>query len=383
MGKVSIMAVTALFLMIVGFIPTGANAFELVTTTEKVIVNDIEVELIRTADNFIVLYDSSGSMGELYKDTGKRKIDLEKAIMKIRNANLPDLNFNAGLYTFAPQSVSLSTKTLKTFYEMQPYDRAKFDKAIDQLPTEAKGPTLLQQGLSELGPILAGLKGHTVVFVMTDASYTDRESDDSSRQKVLEENMNSPVGIAKGLTEKYNVSFFVVNSSSTDKESKLLDALDSIGERTRIISFEELLNNPYVFSGALFVLNPRIVQKSVNIEKIIGAELKKLLFGFDQAAISPEFKEGMQLLGEYMQSTPDARLAISGFSDSTGPQEYNRALSHRRAKSVADYLIDNFNISSDRIVMAWYGAANPIASNATSEGRALNRRVEGFIYWSE
>ena len=380
MSKVSIM-VAMVLLLVVGFVPTGVNAFELVTTTETVVVNDVEVELVKTADNFIVLYDSSGSMGELYKDTGKRKIDLEKAIMKIRNANLPDLKFNAGLYTFAPQSVSLSTKTLKPFYKMQPYDKAKFDQAIDQLPTEAKGPTLLQQGLSELDPILAGLKGHTVVFVMTDASYTNRDSNDNSNQEVLEENMDSPVGIAKSLTKKYNVSFFVVNSSSTDKESKLLDALDSIGERTRVITFEELLNNPYVFSGALFVLNPRIVQKSVNIEKIIGAELKKLLFGFDRAEINPEYNEGMELLGKYMQETPDALLSISGFSDSTGPQEYNQALSRRRAQSVANYLIDNFNISPDRITLAWYGAANPIASNATSEGRALNRRVEGFVYW--
>ena len=382
MSRVNMMVAMVLFFLVAGFVPTGANAFELVTTTETVTVNDIEVELVKTADNFIVLYDSSGSMGEIYKDTGKKKIDLEKAIMKIRNANLPDLKFNAGLYTFSPQSISMSTKTLKPYYKMQPYDKAKFDQAIDQLPSEAKGPTLLQQGLSELDPILAGLKGHTVVFVMTDGSYTNRESGDD-RQEVLESDPNTPVNIAKSLTEKYNVSFFVVNSSSTDKESKVLDAIDAIGESTRIITFEELLNNPYVFSGALFVLDPQIVQKSVDIEKIIGAKLKNLLFAFDQAAINPEYSEGLELLGKYMQDTPDAQLAISGFADSTGPQEYNMALSHRRAQSVADYLIENFNISPDRIVLAWYGEANPIASNETAEGRALNRRVEGFVYWDK
>ena len=383
MGRVSIVSIMVFFLLAIGFVPTGANALELVTTTETVVVNDIEIDIVKTADNFIVLFDSSGSMGELYKETGNRKIDLAKAIMKVRNASLPDLKFNAGLYTFAPQSISLSTKTLKPFYEMQPYDKAKFDQAIDQLPTEAKGPTLLQQGLTELNPILAGLKGHTVVFVMTDASYTDRQSTNAKNQEVLEEDMSKPVNIAKMLTEKYNVSFFVVNCSSTEEEPKLLTALDAIGEGTRVITFEELINNPLVFTGALFVLNPRLVQRSITIEKIIGAKLKKLHFGFDQTGISSEYAEGMQLLGEYLQETPKARLALSAFTDSTGSQEYNLGLSHRRVEAVADYLTEKFNISPDRIVLVWYGEANPVASNATSEGRALNRRAEGFIFWTE
>ena len=51
-------------------------------------------------------------------------------------------------------------------------------------------------------------------------------------------------------------------------------------------------------------------------------------------------------------------------------------LSLRRAESVANYLMDNFNIGSDRIVVNYYGVANPAASNGTSEGRAMNRRVE-------
>ena len=379
MVKVGITTMMAFLLLAIGLVPTGANAFELITTTETVVVNDIEIEIVKTADNFIVLFDSSGSMDDTYKDTGKKKIDLAKAIMKTRNADLPDLKFNAGLYTYAPQSISLSSKTLKPYYEMQPYDKAKFAEAIDQLPTEAKGPTLLQQGLSELDPILAGLKGHTVVFVMTDASYTDRGSD-ATGQEVLEEDMSRPVNIAKALTEKYNVSFFVINSSSTKKEPQLVKAIESIGESTRVITFETLLNNPHVFSGALFVLNPKIVQKSVDIEKIIGVELKSLLFGFDQAEIAPKYAEGLKLLGEYLQGAPGTRLTLSGYSDSTGPQEYNHLLSHRRVVNVANYLIENFNISPDRISMSWYGAANPIASNATSEGRALNRRVEGFIY---
>ncbi|MCD6188126.1 MAG: OmpA family protein [Desulfuromusa sp.] len=382
MNRSSIAVLMVFFLTVISFVPTGANALELVTTTETVVVDDVEIEIVKTADNFIVFYDSSGSMGEVYKDTGKKKIDLEKAIFKIRNAILPDLEFNAGLYTFAPQSISLSTKTLKPYYEMQPYNKAKFDQAIDQLPTEAKGATLLQQGLSELDSILAGLKGHTVVFVVTDGTYTDR-SNRVKKQELFEEDEHSPVGIAKALAKKYKVSFFVINSSSEQKESKVLNAVASISENSRVITFDQFINSPLAFSGALFVLNEKLVQRSINIEKIIGAKLKKLLFAFDQTGINKNYTDGMKLLGEYLQSTPKARLAIAGFTDSTGTSEYNLGLSHRRTVSAADYLVEKFNISADRITQVWYGEANPVASNATAEGRAQNRRVEGFIFWTE
>jgi OOP family OmpA-OmpF porin len=51
-------------------------------------------------------------------------------------------------------------------------------------------------------------------------------------------------------------------------------------------------------------------------------------------------------------------------------------LSKRRSEQVADYLKENFNITSDQIVTFWYGEANPVASNDAPAGRAKNRRVE-------
>ena len=65
-----------------------------------------------------------------------------------------------------------------------------------------------------------------------------------------------------------------------------------------------------------------------------------------------------------------------GYTDDTGKAEYNMELSRRRAEAVADYLQKKFELGSDRVVANWYGAANPIASNDTTEGRAQNRRVE-------
>jgi outer membrane protein OmpA-like peptidoglycan-associated protein len=65
---------------------------------------------------------------------------------------------------------------------------------------------------------------------------------------------------------------------------------------------------------------------------------------------------------------------VGGYTDSTGSAAYNKGLSERRAQAVADYLASH-GISGGRLTVKGYGADNPVASNATAEGRAHNRRV--------
>ena len=70
-------------------------------------------------------------------------------------------------------------------------------------------------------------------------------------------------------------------------------------------------------------------------------------------------------------------LEISGFADSTGSINRNRALSQRRADTVIRYFIENHNIPLRRIVTPYgYGEINPVAENTSRDGRAQNRRVE-------
>src|SRR4030095_12240155 len=70
-------------------------------------------------------------------------------------------------------------------------------------------------------------------------------------------------------------------------------------------------------------------------------------------------------------------LEISGFADATGSIARNRALSQRRADAVIRYLVENHSIPLRRIVTPYgYGELNPVAENASREGRAQNRRVE-------
>jgi len=71
---------------------------------------------------------------------------------------------------------------------------------------------------------------------------------------------------------------------------------------------------------------------------------------------------------------PSIKVEVAGHTDSDGSAEYNESLSARRAATVRDYLI-NGGVSPDRITARGYGEAQPVASNATADGKAENRRV--------
>jgi outer membrane protein OmpA-like peptidoglycan-associated protein len=68
-------------------------------------------------------------------------------------------------------------------------------------------------------------------------------------------------------------------------------------------------------------------------------------------------------------------IEVAGHTDSTGSEQYNQALSERRAQSVAAYLVSH-GVKSTRLITVGAGESRPIASNDTEAGRALNRRVE-------
>ena len=81
-------------------------------------------------------------------------------------------------------------------------------------------------------------------------------------------------------------------------------------------------------------------------------------------------------VGEFLQAKSEAYVVLSGYTDNVGSVEYNLELARRRAENAASYLVDQVGIALDRIVVQWYGLANPVATNDTEQGRALNRRVE-------
>jgi outer membrane protein OmpA-like peptidoglycan-associated protein len=98
-------------------------------------------------------------------------------------------------------------------------------------------------------------------------------------------------------------------------------------------------------------------------------------FATDSADISSSFYEVLDSVALVLNEFEKTYVDVVGHTDSTGRAEYNQALSVRRAQSVSDYLMTR-EVMAERLVVTGRGQTQPIASNDTPEGRALNRRVE-------
>jgi outer membrane protein OmpA-like peptidoglycan-associated protein len=103
-----------------------------------------------------------------------------------------------------------------------------------------------------------------------------------------------------------------------------------------------------------------------------------LLFAYDSDAIQGAARENLTNLAESLRKYSDTDVLIVGHTDATGSDSYNQGLSDRRATSAASFLAAQ-GVTRTRVRTAGRGEAEPIDSNESAEGRALNRRVEVVI----
>jgi outer membrane protein OmpA-like peptidoglycan-associated protein len=101
-------------------------------------------------------------------------------------------------------------------------------------------------------------------------------------------------------------------------------------------------------------------------------------FDFNKADLKPAAKAELDKAAKIMMDNPDVVLELQGHTDNIGSDKYNAALGHKRANSVFKYLTSK-GVKSDRLKELSFGEVKPVASNATEDGRAQNRRVELVI----
>ncbi len=100
--------------------------------------------------------------------------------------------------------------------------------------------------------------------------------------------------------------------------------------------------------------------------------------------IRPEYNDEVAKVGNFMKQYPDTTAVIEGYTDNvpvTSRCQYkdNTALSQARAEKVVDYLAEKFGIDRSRLTAKGYGPNNPVADNATDQGKQKNRRIEAVI----
>jgi outer membrane protein OmpA-like peptidoglycan-associated protein len=111
-----------------------------------------------------------------------------------------------------------------------------------------------------------------------------------------------------------------------------------------------------------------------------GSELivrmpEAILFATDSASLNPRLRSDLVVLSNSLNKYPRSIVTVTGHTDNTGAASYNQDLSERRAGSVASVLRSS-GVSGSRVRTVGAGESQPISTNQTVGGRAMNRRVD-------
>lgn len=134
----------------------------------------------------------------------------------------------------------------------------------------------------------------------------------------------------------------------------------------------------YSFDKQNDELRKTLVGTGVQVKRV-GNSIQLIMasdvtFATDQSAIQSNFYPTLNSVATILRKYPKTSITITGYTDNTGGDAHNQQLSENRARSVGDYLVSQ-GVSPNRIFTQGMGKRNPVASNATVQGRAFNRRV--------
>jgi OOP family OmpA-OmpF porin len=352
---------------------------------------------VPAADNFLVIFDGSASMDDLYKD--QMKINLALDVVYRMNQTLPELGYMAGLRTFG-QGGCLGASDTTLLYGMTRYSTAGMDQAIQKIKCTG-GNTPLEDGIEGAMKDLKDAKGKTAVIIVSDGIVIDE----------------APLRAAEALKKQLgdNGCFYTVQIGDDPRGKVLLEQIAKIG----VCGFYTNADNIYSSKDMAGYVEKVLLAKAPpkpappppapapapkvtpsptlkdsdgdgvpddkdacpNTPKgaIVDARgcwvIGMIHFNYDKAEIRAADKGTLDEVARVMSMNPGLNMEIDGYTDSKGSEAYNQKLSERRAKAVMMYLVGK-GIAKDRFVVKGFSFNKPIASNDTEEGRAKNRRVE-------
>jgi OmpA-OmpF porin, OOP family len=335
-------------------------------------------------DNFMILFDSSSSMGDRY--IGHEKLPIAKTVVNSMNLTLPELNFTSGIRTFGHHSSVAQEPTLLV-YGLTRYSTSGLGSAIDGV-THAGGTTPLGSAIAGAHEDLQGVAGKTALIIVSDgkdllhspkAALETMSADFVDRLCVYTILIgDDPAGAAslQNLAATTGCGF-ASTADSLAPASEMADFVEKVflsPAPIPVAAPEPLIDSDGDGVPDHLDRCPGTPQGAVVDSEgcwIIG----KIHFDFDSAEIKPDAIPVLNEISEVMMINPGLMMNINGFTCNIGTMEYNQRLSERRAQAAKNYLVDE-GINSNRFIINGFSYTMPISPNDTIEGRRMNRRVE-------
>lgn len=319
----------------------------------------VGAEMVKKADNFIVVLDQSGSMAQAKAKPGEQKLDKAIANVKRFDQAVPELGYTSSVSLFAPYKTVSKPATYKT---------GSLGSAAESFKPAFNSFTTLGDGLTAIAPSTAG---KTSLIMYTDGVWNDGVD---------------PVATAKNLySQNSDLCIHVVSYADTPEGQQTIDAIKALSGCSVVVDAKSLESDAAMAQFAKDVLYDVVQPAPKPAPKVTPAPAPapvakeiitfNLLFDFDKANIKDEMVPVLEEVKMILKDDMGTNFVLSGHTDSSGPEAYNQGLSERRAASVKGWLTDN-GVTASRLEAVGYGETRAKYNNDTREGRKLNRRVE-------
>jgi outer membrane protein OmpA-like peptidoglycan-associated protein len=288
-----------------------------------------------------------------------------------------------GAKKITPKSLTLAREKLKEadkFITENPYDKNTMKKKADEALFMAKRihPIMDQSRKIKF------MDPEQIALWMEDTLYktTRKLSAPDMRDQNFEVQVENILGTIETLQADHDFMINKVNSQQEQMEIlnqriALLDKQSRRGqaEKDRLAA-EKQFNERYNEVQTFFDSEEAEVYKQ---ENQLVIRLKAIQFPVGRSILMPGTYTVMSKVQRAIRIFGEPQVVVEGHTDSTGSDEVNEHLSQRRAEAVMEYLIANRTLTTDKIIAVGYGSVRPLASNETSQGRAINRRIDVII----
>lgn len=362
---------------------------------------------VQKVDSFIIVLDSSSSMGTIYKDEVAERYSrfmIAKDIVSRMNNTIPEMEIQGTLQRFG-YGYTEKGKLTAAVYGPTTYSRSGLEQALQSIITPG-GHSPAGLAIGATSEIVGSTEGKNAVIVISDG---EKLKDDplmrvrtlknqfggrtclytiwvgsKSKSKAFMGKIASEMGCGFSVTaddiatsegmEDFVRKVFFARDSDGDGVSDDEDecpgtppgirvdavgcAVDSDGDGVT----DDVDACPDTPEGAIVDDRGCWVVKGVK-------------FDYKKWDVKPQFNTNLDNIINILKRTPGLKIRVEGHTDNIGSEKYNLKLSKKRAEAIKAYLVEK-GIEKSRITSVGYGFSKPRAGNDTKEGRALNRRAE-------
>ena len=343
-------------------------------------------DYVLKANNFAVILDKSGSMGEKYK--GKQKLDCARDLASAFNHTVPNANLTGALRMFGKKA-NVQPAGTDLLWGPATQNAAALDAGLNQVGF-SNGDSPLNLALDATAQDFKSAQGNIAVVIFTDAN---KEVMNYAAVKKSVMNLKSQFGD--------RICIYPVQIGADKEAAKFLAQVAADSGCGFMVKGDDIASGKGMadFVANVFLQEAEVVEvvevcvdtdgdgvcdpddkcpgtpQGARVNKFGCWVLVDVLFDFDKYNIKPQYYQFLDKAARVFEANPGMNVQIQGNTDNIGTAKYNMKLSRERAKSVMQYLV-NKGVDKNRLSIRGFGFSRPIATNDTAEGRALNRRVE-------